>query len=261
MIQSVDRALQMLWLIRDEPGITLSEIARRCGLLRSTALRLLATLEVHGLIAKAPETKSYRLGPAIRTLVSKGRDRVGIATRVESIVRRLALSTNEHASFAILDFGLVVHLVAYDGASEAGSQVVLTRPADGRKDNLNSTAVGKIILAFSPREVSDALIAQLPLTATARRTITSIDDLRTELRSVLRRGYATSIDEMSDEVRGLAAPVFDNSEELVGAIAVYGPAYRFGNTTMRQLVPTVIAAAHQASERFGGNDQRGTRAR
>jgi DNA-binding IclR family transcriptional regulator len=252
----VDRALHLLWLVRDSPGASLTQLAKQSDLLPSTALRLLATLESHQLVSRMPGTKSYRLGPATRTLVSAGSDRVGLSLRVEPAVRRLASSTQERASFAVLDSGLAVHLVSVDGAAEAGSDVIYAAAADGRNDNLNATAVGKIILSYSPREVTDSLIRHLPFTRTARRTICTEKDLRQELARVLRNGYATSIDETSDHVRGAAAPVFDANHALVGAMSLHGPAYRFSRTELQRFVPMIVNAARDASARFGDPSER-----
>jgi DNA-binding IclR family transcriptional regulator len=256
VIQSVDRALKLLWLVRDNPGTTLTELSKQSDLLPSTALRLLTTLELHSLVSRAPGTKSYRLGPATRSLSSAGSDRVGLALRVEPAVRRLASRTEERASFAVLDGGLAVHLVNVDGAAEAGSDVIYAGPADGRSDNLNASGVGKIILAYSPADVSEALIRHLPFTRTGQRTICSDGELRLELTHVSRRGYATSIDETSDHIRGVAAPVFDAGRSLIGAMSVHGPAYRFSRADIRKFVPMVIAAAREASALFGDHTER-----
>jgi DNA-binding IclR family transcriptional regulator len=256
VIQSVDRALQLLWLVRDTPGATLSDLSKRAGLLPSTAFRLLATLESHQLVTRVPGTKSYRLGPATRTLVEAGLDRLGVAVQVEAIVRRLALDTSERASFAVLDSGVAVHLVNFDGASEAGAEVIYAAPSAGRNDNLNSSAVGKVILAYSPKDVADSLIRHLPFKRTGRRTICSEDELRAEIARVRRAGYATSIDETNDHVRGIAAPVIDSTGGLVGAMSVHGPAYRFTRTALRRFMPFVLAAAQGASGRFGGAGER-----
>ncbi len=81
-VQSVDRALALLAAVAaSEQAPTVAELAERCGLNRSTAWRLLATLESHGMVERASASSGYRVG--------YGAVRLGAAADEASVVRRV----------------------------------------------------------------------------------------------------------------------------------------------------------------------------
>jgi DNA-binding IclR family transcriptional regulator len=66
VIRSVDRAVAILDLLAAEGWRTGADVARELGVHRSTALRLLATLDRHALVERDPRTSKYRLGRRVR---------------------------------------------------------------------------------------------------------------------------------------------------------------------------------------------------
>jgi DNA-binding IclR family transcriptional regulator len=100
-IQSVDRAAALLKAIansRRPP--TLAELALQTGLNRSTAWRLLATMDLHGLVERDPVSQRYSVGYAILQ-ISAGGDHDSVVRRARPAVERLAQKTGETASLAI----------------------------------------------------------------------------------------------------------------------------------------------------------------
>ena len=61
-VQSLDRALEILKLLGSEPEMRVTDLARRLEVHKSTAFRLLATLQEHGLVEQNPVSEKYRLG-------------------------------------------------------------------------------------------------------------------------------------------------------------------------------------------------------
>src|ERR1700736_3077883 len=61
-VQSLDRALEILKLLGTEPEMRVTDLARRLEVHKSTAFRLLSTLQEHGLVEQNPSTEKYRLG-------------------------------------------------------------------------------------------------------------------------------------------------------------------------------------------------------
>lgn len=251
VIQSVDRALRLLAEVRDQPGISLTELSDRLDLLPSTASRLLATLELHGLVEREPASKAYCLGTAAAALGKAADHEPDPLPRLEPLVRKLALTVGEQASLAILDGRQVAHVLTVDGASAAGQQIILSTPQGQRDSNLNVTALGKIFLANLPASRADAIIDTLDMSKTAPRTITDRDELRRQLERVRRNGYAFSIDENTEYVRGVAAPIRRADATVAYGLAVHGPTIRLSRARLRELVPTVREAARNCSASLG----------
>lgn len=166
-IQSVDRALRLLWQIRAEPGITLTNLSSRVGLTPSTALRLVATLEQYRLVERGPG-KGYHLGEGAFELgAPNGEDDATLVRRLEPIVQSVASVVAEQVSLGVLRGRAVVHVLAVDGAARAGEDVVLTSMTGRRDLNLQATAMGKVILTCAPPHLADQLISGLVLEKTA----------------------------------------------------------------------------------------------
>ena len=249
VVQSVDRALGLLWLVQEQSGRSLTELAARAGLIPSTTLRLLATLQKHGLVMKDHQGH-YRLGAGVLRLQQGRRDH-DIAALLEDEVRALARQVGEQVSLAMLLDQAAVHVLAVDGASETGKEVLLRSFLYRRDANVNATALGKVLLATAPSARADAVIAQLSWTKTAAQTITDPDELRAHLEMVRQQGYATSIHENTDGASGIAVPVASGDDDLVLGLAVHGPLSRLGHARLLEVLPLLQSAATDCERRLG----------
>src|SRR5215472_5554504 len=90
LIRSVDRAVAILDLLALEGWRAGAEVARELGVHRSTALRLLATLERHGLVERDPRTARYRLGRRVAQLASSVRGEVDLRQAARPVCEALA---------------------------------------------------------------------------------------------------------------------------------------------------------------------------
>ncbi|MFC7623210.1 IclR family transcriptional regulator [Microlunatus sp. GCM10028923] len=251
-VQSVDRALGLLWRIHRQPGRSLTELAAEADLLPSTALRLLATLARHDLIERDPDSRGYRIGSGAAILAGTvGADQQRLRDVLEPELRALAHAAREQAALGVLDGDRQFNIAFVDGASAAGEDVILRPRGLTRNSNLNATAIGKVLLAYLPEPRVEEIIAGLGFEQTARRTITDADRLRRELAAVRRAGCATSLDENTPEVCGIAAPVRDASGEVVAALSINGPTIRLPRARLRALLPILMEAAARSSRLLG----------
>lgn len=250
-IQSVDRAMQLLWVIRELPDQTLTELSAAVDLLPSTVARLLVTLEGHGMVERMPKTRGYRLGTGLLHLSAGVTSGADLVARLEPMVRRLAGEVGERVDLSVLEDASIVHILSVDGAAEVGEEIVLGPPRRREHGYLHATALGKVFLAAAPEVEANRLIAGLAMERRASRTITDKDALRAHLVQVRRRGYALSLDENSDVVRGVAAPIRDATGAVVAGIGVHGPAIRFAKERLTSLAGRTRAAAEECSKLLG----------
>ena len=100
-IQSVDRAAALLKAIADSPRPpTVLELAECAGLNRTTAWRLLATLDAHGLIERDPSSQRYSLGYAIFRIAAAA-EHDPLVRRARPVLEQLALETGEAVNLAL----------------------------------------------------------------------------------------------------------------------------------------------------------------
>jgi DNA-binding IclR family transcriptional regulator len=211
-VQSVQRAAALLEAIADsaEPR-TAPELAELRGLNRSTAWRILATLEETGLVER--EANRYSIGPAAARLAAAATDSLPRAARRH--LEELSRSTGETVSLAV---PRRLQLVYVD---QVQAPHVMAADWLGRAVPLHATSTGKALLAFLPREeLTTALTQSLP--QFTDRTITDAAELRAELDRTRRRGYAVSRGELEAALWGASAPVQDRDGRPIAIVSVWG---------------------------------------
>ncbi len=236
-IQSVKRAFDVLGSLGDGPlGVT--EVADRAGLPKSTAARVLATLVGEGAVEQVPGDTSYRLGPRLITLAAGFSLTRSLAAIARPTLIDLAESSGEAAGLAMPDGDLVHYIDQVDTV-----QPVLVRDWTGARIPLHAVSSGQVLLAFrTPAAIERYL--ERPMERFTDRTLTDADAVRERLREVRRQGYIWAMDEFEAGISSIAAPIADASGEVIGAVHVHGPSYRFpAEGSKAELAQQVLAGA------------------
>jgi DNA-binding IclR family transcriptional regulator len=246
-VRSVDRAAALLLALGEcagEAGVT--ELARRLGLHKSTASRLLATLQRRGLVEQDEETGKYRLGLVVIRLAERAERTLDLRGIAQPELERLARATHETVSLGVLEADACLTVAQVDGPS-----MIACPDWTGRSTPLHCVASGKILMAaLAERDVMR--IARPGLVARTPRTIASLEALMEELARVRRRGYATAFSEWIEGTNGIAVPVVDARGRVVAAIAVWGPAHRVTAARVAEIVTSARATAAAVTARLGG---------
>ena len=246
-VRSVDRAAALLLALGDsqgEAGVT--ELARRLGLHKSTASRLLATLEKRGLVEQDEESGKYRLGLIVIRLAERAERTLDLRALAMPELDRLARTTRETTGLGILDGDQVITVAQADGPN-----LVAMGDWTGRGAPLHSVAAGKILLASLPEREILRLVRR-GLDRCTDRTITTLEPLLEELARVRRRGYATAFGEFEPSLNAIAAPVYDARGNVTAALDVWGPAFRVTPARVPEIVQQVRESAAAISVRLGG---------
>jgi DNA-binding IclR family transcriptional regulator len=219
-VQSIERAFAVLAALTDGP-IGVTEVADRADLPKSTAARMLASLAHEGAVEQVPGETRYRLGPRIEALATGL-----VATRSLVAVARphlveLAASMGEAAGLSIPD-GRDVHYV--DQVDTANP--VAIRDWTGSRIPMHAVSSGQVFLANASAATVDRYLAQ-PLAAMTGQTIVDPDILRERLRTVALGGFSWVHDEFAEGISSVAAGIADATGEVVAAVHVHGPSYRF----------------------------------
>lgn len=241
-VRAVDRAVRILCsLDADHPERTLSEIARTTDLPKSTAYRILLTLEESGFVQQTNDGERYRLGLRIASLGLTALRRISIRRQALPLMRQLVERFSETCALGILDEGSVldIEVVQSDHVLTIASEV-------GRRLPLHSTASGKALLAFLPPSVVESVVER-PLEARTEKTITSLDELHRELELVRQRGYAFDEEENELGVRAVAAPIFDRDGSVVAEISMPGPTSRLTLDRVPEIARAIVDAAKGVS--------------
>ena len=246
-VRSVDRAASLLLALGEsqgEAGVT--ELARRLGLHKSTASRLLATLQRRGLVEQDAETGKYRLGLVVIRLAERAERTLDLRSLALPELERLARLTHETAGLGVLDNDQVLFVAQADGPN-----LIAVGDWTGRASTLHANASGKVLLAsLAEREV--LRIVRRGLTRYTERTITDLEPLLEDLARVRRRGYATAVSELENGLTAIAAAVHDARGRVIAAVEVWGPAFRLTPRRLPELATQARATAAAISVRLGG---------
>lgn len=235
-IQALDRGLRLLRLIAESPRpLSRSEVARQAGLNPSTCFRLLATLEAHGLIERAPGRGGYRRGVATLLLAAGG---------IEESIRRHARPLLEVLRDATGETTVVnaVGAASFASLDQADGIHALSVRWIGKRLPLHCTSPGKLVLAALPEAELGAILAR-PLEALTPLTLTDPVAIRAELAEVRRSGIATSIGDYELGVIGISAAARDGAGRPVAIVSVTGPDVRLTPARLAAITPLLRSAA------------------
>jgi DNA-binding IclR family transcriptional regulator len=245
LIRSVDRAVAILDLLARDGWRGGAEVARDLGVHRSTALRLLSTLERHALVERDPRTAKYRLGRRLPQLASVVTGEFDLRFVARPVCERLASALSETVTLDVLDADEIVPI-----EQATGSTAVVSVNWLGRRTPVHCTASGKVILAFAPIDVRQRVLAR-PLERRTPHTIVDRAELEEQLEAALEAGFARTFQELEMGLDAIAAPVHSAQGEVVAAIDVSGPAHRLREGDRPELVELTREAAADLSRRLG----------
>jgi DNA-binding IclR family transcriptional regulator len=243
-VQSVDRAVAILEALRAEGDyLGVTQLSNVLGLHKSTVHRLLVSLKRGGLVERDPRTRRYRLGVRLVELGHAVLNSRGLPQVVLPYLHYLADTVKEIAYLAIRDGDRVLNVIQVHAPHMVQSVSWLG------SGSLHSTSTGKVFLAHMAEAELDSYLNE-PLASYTANTMTDANQLRAEVATVRERGYATSWEEEDQGVNAVAVPVRRGQNEVVAAIAVVGPSYRFTSAKALEAPEIMLGVAREVSKRL-----------
>jgi DNA-binding IclR family transcriptional regulator len=245
MIQSVDRALTVLGLLARHGALGVTELAGFLGVHKSTAFRLVTTLELHELVEQHADRGKYRLGVGVLRLAGATTARLDIVQRSRPVTRQLAEELGETVNITVLSGHEALYVDQAAGATAL-------RPHNwvGQRTPLHATSNGKVLLAY----VSEARFTELTsgqLRRFTSRTRTDRTELKAEVEAARRNGYAVTVDELEVGLTAVAAPIAGPDGEIAGSVSASGPTFRIPPERVPDVAAKVVEAGRQISRRLG----------
>ena len=246
MMQTIHNAVQVLNLFsREQAEWGVCEIARTLALPKSSVSALVCTLAEDGLLRRMPSGR-YRLGWNILSLSQALIETTEFRTEAHTTMQRLVARFGETVHLAVLEQGQVVYIDKLQGTRA----VLVSITGIGVRLPAHCSAVGKCILAHLPQEKVLALLQSQGMPALTPNTITDIDKLLAELEQVRTQNYAYDQEEAVVDLCCVAAPIRDYTGEVIAAMSLSVPAYRF-YSNRDQYRMAIVAATRNVSENLG----------
>lgn len=246
MIKSLAKALDILNIFTpSEPRLTLTEIARRMGIPKTTVYNLLSTLLAYGYVEKL-EDDHYALGNSIIILSQAVRINVELRDRAAPLLRELADACRDSVYLTVLDGDHCLYVYAIESPTR-----LLARTVTGDRVPLHCTAVGKAILAALPDEQVSSIVTRVGLTAFTSSTIIDPENLYKELIDTRKRGYSIDTGEHEENVYCIGAPIYDHRGRVFAACSVSGIDPEIIQGRRLELFALVVNTAQEISRRMG----------
>ncbi|WNQ12115.1 IclR family transcriptional regulator [Paenibacillus aurantius] len=241
-VRAVERALDIMLCFTGATDLSLTEIAARVGLHKSTVHRLLASLEGKGFVLRNPVSERYRLGYRIWELSANLSQSDDPAVVLLPEMEWLRDQLDETVSLYVRDGVERIRIQAVQS-----NQAVRRVAPVGVRLPLYVGASGKVLVAFAGPEVGEQVMAGAGWTAALQR-----EAYAAQLEAVRELGYATSMEEREAGAAAVSAPIFDRDQQLVAALAVSGPSNRLTMEKMKEDAALIMQAAERMGKMFRG---------
>lgn len=244
LISGFANGLKVIQAFSDEaPKLTLGDVARRTGLSRASARRLLLTLVSQGFAERIEQDRYFVLTPKVLLLGNAYLSSNPMWRFAEPVLEQLVRAIGETCSLSVLDGHDAVYVLripvrrVQDRVSTVGSRL----PA-------YCTSMGRMLLAMLPEPTLDRYLEEARLVPYNATTVVDKARLRGALETIREEGHAWVAGEVQEGVQGLAVPVFDAQGRAIAALTVSvnqpgmdGPAF------IRRALPELKRAATRLS--------------
>jgi DNA-binding IclR family transcriptional regulator len=233
-------------LIKKNRPVTIHELSETLNIYPSTIHRILDTLHYLGYIEKRLDSDEYQIGLRAIELGLVKLDQISLIKEANPYLEALSKEMNENVYLGVLFEGEVM----YEAKKEALRKISLITHV-GTRAPVYCTSLGKVLIANLPPKEREKILGDKPLQRLAKNTIIDRKVLEKEIVKVQKLGYAIDDEEYENEIRCVAAPIRSHQGEVIAAVSISGPSYRFTPDREATMVKAVIETAKEISIRLG----------
>lgn len=246
-VQSLERGLSVIGCFtKEQPRLSLSDVARQTGMTRAAARRFLLTLEHLGYVSS--EGRLFSLRPSVLRLGYSYLSSFSTAEIAQTHLEGLAERLHESCSASVLDGHDIVYV-----ARASTNRIMTIGLSVGTRLPAYCTSMGRVMLSGLDDDGLDAYLASADLTARTEATITNAEALRREVLKVRERQSCLLDQELEDGVRSVAVPIHDANGRIVAAINTSTHATRVSLDTLRdEFLPALTECAREIDRDLAG---------
>lgn len=219
----------------------LKEITHNTRIAKSTVFRILNTLVQIGYVIR-DANRDYRISPVLGRLVNEEASNEELRRLALPYMLELRNKYGETVNLGVQQFDKMTYIEVVP--SEFALRLQESR---GASVPVHASALGKAVLAFSPRDVVEQLILRNHLESVTPNTITRPEELLAEIKRVRATGFAMDRGEGSLLAVCIGAPILDGQGNAVAAMSISGPASRFNPKRDSRVVASLLKAATDIS--------------
>lgn len=246
LVPALQRGLELLGqFTREAPERSGADLARLLGLPRASVFRLLQTLERAGFIERVADTTSYKLSLGVLRLGFEYLASMELTEHGRPVIEALRDQSGYSAHLVVRDQREVVFV-----AKAAGRSALFHSIQVGARLPAHATVLGRLLLCGLDLPALQALYPEAALPRYTASTPTDMAALQRLIDTDRANGYGVSQGGFETGISTIAAPVFNDDDEVVAAISITVPAQQLTPEQTALLLPLVQQAAGQLSQRL-----------
>ncbi len=238
----------ILAMVEEDHETTIQQLSKKTLLNQSTIHRILQELVECNYVKKDEFRKKYSLGVELINLSTMIRSSNYLERIVQGSVERLRDFTGETVFFVMRDGEYIVYTCKADTKNQ-----VAVRAMVGWKSPLYCTGAGKSILANMPAKWIEKYFQEIELKRYTDNTLITKEALAYELEQIRKDGVSYDRCEFRTDVNCIAAPVFSSSGEILGAVSISAPSYRFSIERATGYKAELLKCTRNIEERLNGH--------
>ncbi|MCZ7423831.1 IclR family transcriptional regulator [Verrucosispora sp. WMMA2121] len=246
MSQSVRRAVDLIRRAAEHP-LSLTEAADVLGVHKSTALRILQTLESARFVRRTG-AGTYVLGSGIIELSELALGSMDLRQFAAAPLRTLQRKTGHTVHLAQLTGDEIIYI---DKVDSPAVDAVKLPSRIGRAVSIYASAVGKTILAYLPTAERDRLLSHVVFERFTPTTYADRESLDAELVRIRDQGWAVDNGEHDTYVMCVAAPIRDSRGRVIAAASMTAIEVIASLDQLKESLPLLLDTANQISGELG----------
>lgn len=246
-LKSVGRTLDVLEFLSKTRSVGITELAEVIKIGRSTAHRILTTLEEKGFAVKDPGTGKYALGHMVFQLAKSVIHMVEPVKYVRPYLKELCEEIGENIVFGVITPAKDRTLIL---AEEVTDKAVIARPILFQRFPIHVCPCGKAYLLTLNDEQFRNVLSKSRKVRFTEYTPASLAALRKQLRRFHNLKYTLSRDEFSVGLTAIASGLSDSENKFAGAIMIVGPSFRFTDKNIKQWSKLLLKVTSELSLKF-----------
>ncbi|MFW0765146.1 IclR family transcriptional regulator [Trabulsiella odontotermitis] len=244
-VPALTRAIEILDLIARRGPCSAATIIDELGIPKSTAYLLLGELKKQRFLSIDIQD-NYCLWTKLVELAGHAVSRMDLRELARPRLTRLMDECGLLCHLGIIDRDNAYYILKIESPA-----TISVRSHEGKSLSLNRSGIGKCLLAWQSAQAQETIIAGLAWEKTTQNTITDAQQFKEELARIRARGWSYDNGEDYPDVRCVAAPVFNASNELTAAISVVGTRLQINEDNRDYLAGKAIACAKDISRLLG----------
>jgi IclR family KDG regulon transcriptional repressor len=247
-IASISKACQLIDVLSTQKSWPLADLCKILGIPKTTAHRILTTLESNGYVIQEEKRGEYSLSFKLVTIGSKVVQHTGLVDIARPHCQELLRKVNETVNLSIVSD---TDMLVID--KHVTTQILRHDSIIGSSFPLFQSASGKIFLAFGNKDEVDQVLHKIKLQIPNNTYNQIIDSLYSELQDIRQTGIAYDFEEVFQGVRCTAVPIYDYNDKYTASLSISAPTVRLNKQISKKISDNLIHTSIKISQRLGAS--------